>query len=230
VIYKSCYISSSGISDCLDAGAEAINWKNQWKPPSQKSGRFRRGLGVAIFCMGAGRPGPGNNSSAMVKVYPDGTASLFSALADIGQGQHTVQTQIVAEVLGITYQDVNIVCHDTDSTPWATIVANSCGTWIQGWATYEAAMEAKRKLLDLAALKLEVNPEKLEVKDSIIFDKSNPEKKLNFKDAFGPFGIYGGNHEIVGYHNHESPHPRCFKDEKKIRSISPKRKGRSLYR
>ena len=105
--------------------------------PVKKTDRIRHGMGVGIFCMGAGRPGPGNSTSAIVKVFPDGTANLCCALADLGQGQHTVQPQLVAEVLGIPYKDVGIVCHDTDSTPWATIVASSCGTWLQGWATYE---------------------------------------------------------------------------------------------
>lgn len=223
--YKSCFISASGITECLDAGAEEIDWHNQWKPPGEKTGRVRRGLGVAIFCMGAGRPGPGNSTSAMVKVYPDGTVNLISAIADLGQGQHTVQSQIAAETLGIPYRNVGIVCHDTDSTPWATIVANSCGTWVQGWATYEAAMDARRKLLYLAAPKLGVEPDELDIKDGIIFVQSDPEKKIDFADAFGPLGIYGGNHEIVGYYYHDNPHPRCLKEGKQGQLYIPKEKG-----
>ena len=230
--YKSCFISGSGISECLDAGAERIDWKKQWKPPDQKTGRIRHGLGAAIFCMGAGRPGPGNSTSAMVKVFPDGTAKLVSALADMGQGQHTVQCQMVAEVLGISYENVGIVCHDTDSTPWATLVANSCGTWVQGWATYEAAMQARRKVLDLAASKMEANPLDLEIKDGAIFHKEVPAKKMSFEEAFGPLGIYGGNHEVVGYYYHDNPHPRCLKDGKPGQLYIPKEKGAqfvSLY-
>ena len=109
------------------------DWKNTWQHPSEKTGRIRHGIGVAIFAMGAGRPGPGNSSEAMVKIFPDGSAALVCAVADIGQGQHTVQCQIVAEVLGIPYERVGLVCADTDSTPFATLVSNSCGTWLQGW-------------------------------------------------------------------------------------------------
>ena len=223
--YKSCFISSSGISECLDASAERVDWKEKRKPPGEKSGRIRRGLGVAIFCMGAGRPGPGNSSSAMVKVFPDGSAKLFSALADVGQGQHTVQCQIVAEVLGIPYEKVALVCHDTDSTPFATIVANSCGTWIHGWATYEASKEARQKLLDLAAPKLGVKCTKLDIKGPFIFVKSHPEKKITFREAFGPYGKWGGLHEVVGFYNNDSPHPKCLKDGKPYQLYIPKEKG-----
>ena len=223
--YKACFISGSGITECLDAGAESIGWKSQWKPPSEKSGRIRKGLGVGIFCMGAGRPGEGNTSSAIVKVYPDATASLICSLADLGQGQHTVQPQLVAEVLGIPYENVGLVSHDTDSTPWSTIVANSCGTWIQGWATYEAAMEARGKVLKLAAQRLLVEPEDLDIKEAMIFVKNDPEKKITFIEALGPLGIYGGNHEVVGYNWHQSPHPHCLKDGKPGHVYIPKEKG-----
>jgi xanthine dehydrogenase molybdenum-binding subunit len=223
--YKSCFISGSGISECLDAGAERVDWKKQWKPPGQKTGRIRHGLGLAIFCMGAGRPGPGNSTSAIVKVFPDGTAKLFSALADVGQGQHTVQTQIVAEVLGLSFDGVGIVCHDTDSTPWATIAANSCGTWVQGWATYEAALDAKRKVLELAAPKLEAEPQDLDIDEGIIFLKSDPDKNITFEKAFGALGIYGGHHEVIGYYHHDNPHPRCLKDGRPGQLYIPKEKG-----
>ncbi len=223
--YKSCLISSSGISECLDAGAEKIGWEENWRPPGQKTGRIRKGLGVAIFCMGAGRPGPGNSTSSMVKVYPDGTAKLFCALADLGQGQHTVQSQIASEVLGIPYKNIGLVCHDTDSTPFSSIVASSCGTWFQGWATYEAALDAKRKVLELAAPKLGVPPEDLDIADSLIRVKADPGKTITFGEAFGALMIYGGNHEVVGFYNHQSPHDRCLKDGDPEQLYIPKEKG-----
>ena len=223
--YKSCFISGSGISECLDAGAARIDWEKQWRRPSEKTGRIRRGLGVGIFCMGAGRPGPDNSSSAIVKIYPDGSAKLYSALADIGQGQHTTQCQIVAEVLGIPYERVGLVAHDTDSTPWATIVANSCGTWIHGWATYEAAMEARRKLLEVAAPKLQVEPDDLDIQEKGIFVKAQPTRMITFDEAFGFHHKYGGLHEIVGSYTNTSPHPKCLKDGNPDQLYIPKEKG-----
>jgi CO/xanthine dehydrogenase Mo-binding subunit len=158
-------------------------------------------------------------------VFPDGSAKLFCSLADMGQGQHTVQCQIAADVLGIAYENVGIVCHDTDSTPWATHCANSCGTWLQGWATYEATMEARRKVLDLAASKMKANASDLEIKDGIIFHKKRPDKKISFKEAFGPLHKYGSLHEIVGYYYHDNPHPKNLKDGKADQLYIPKEKG-----
>ena len=223
--YKSAIISSSGIRDCLDAGAKHLDWANTWKHPGAKTGRIRHGLGVAIFAMGAGRPGPGNSSEAMVKIYPDGSAALVCAVADIGQGQHTVQCQIVAEVLGLPYKKIGLVCHDTDSTPFATLVANSCGTWIQGWATYEAAMDAKRQVLALAAAKMGVSPEELSLNENGVFLTAAPETGVTFAEAFGARGHYGGIHEVTGYYVNNSPHPRGLKDGKPDQVYIPKEKG-----
>lgn len=223
--YVSCIISGSGITECLDEGARRVDWANQWQPPSAKTGRYRHGLGMAIFCMGAGRPGQGNSSAATVKVFPDGTANLYSAFADLGQGQHTTQCQIVAEVLGIGYDKVGIIAHDTDSTPFASISANSCGTWVQGWATYEAARTARRQVLELAAAKLETAPEDLTITGGVIHAIVDPDRSLSFAEAFGPYGIYGGNHEIIGHYYSEHPHPGCLKDGDPKQLYIPKERG-----
>jgi len=223
--YISAFISSSGIRDCLDAGAKDLDWKSTWQHPDQKTGRIRHGMGVAIFAMGAGRPGPGNSSEAMVKVYPDGSAALVCAVADIGQGQHTVQSQIVAEVIGLPYKKVGLVCHDTDSTPFATLVANSCGTWIQGWATYEAAMDARRQVLNLAAGHMGLVADELDMNADGIFMKSDPSKGCTYAEAFGARGHYGGIHEVTGHYVNNSPHPNGFKDGKPDQVYIPKEKG-----
>ncbi|MCJ2164727.1 MULTISPECIES: xanthine dehydrogenase family protein molybdopterin-binding subunit [unclassified Pseudodesulfovibrio] len=225
LVYKSAFISSSGIRDCLDAGAEKLDWKNTWQHPKEKTGRIRHGMGVAIFAMGAGRPGPGNSSEAMVKIYPDGSAALVCAVADIGQGQHTVQCQIVAEVLGLPYKKIGLVCHDTDSTPFATLVANSCGTWIQGWATFEAAMDAKKQVLAMAAGVMGVAPAELELNEKGVRMINDPDRGVTFAEAFGARGHYGGIHEVTGYYVNNSPHPNGLKDGRSDQVFIPKEKG-----
>ncbi len=221
----SAVISGSGIRECLDIGAKHVDWANKWQPHTEKTGRIRSGMGVGIFAMSAGRPGPGNTSQAIVKIYPDGSASLFSALADIGQGQHTAQCQIAAEVLGIPFERINIVSHDTDSTPFATIVAGSCGTWIHGWATYEAAMSARNQLLDLAAEKLGVPANTLSINADGIYVVEDPSKTISFSDAFGKRGYFGGVYEVTGSYVNQSPHPSGFMEGKEDHVYIPKEKG-----
>jgi len=223
ISYPSGILSASGIRDCIDVGAKHVDWDNTWKHPSTKSGRIRRGLGMAIFAHSAGRPGPGNNSEAIVKIFPDGSASLVCAIADIGQGQHTAQCQIVSEVLNIPYEKIGLVSCDTDSTPFATLVAASCGTWTQGWATYEAAMEARRNLLDLAAPKLNVEADALSMNENGVYVTNNPSQTISFSEVFGPRGYYGGLYEVTGHHVNNSPHPRSCNEDGIV--YMPKEKG-----
>ncbi len=222
--YKSAYISSSGLSECLDAGAARLDWAENWKRPEEKTGRFRSGLGVAIFAMGAGRPGQGNSSEAIVKIFPDGSAALVCAIADMGQGQHTVQCQIVAEVLGVPYEKVGLVCRDTDSTPYATLIANSCGTWVQGWATYRAAQEARGQLLGLAGALLGAPPLELDIQGGHIVVAKEPERRVTVAQAFGDLGKYGGRFEIIGHGVHHVPE-FSLKDGKPDQVYIPKEKG-----
>lgn len=203
--YKAAFLGASNISECLDKGAESVGWKEKWKPPSEKTERIRSGIGVAIFCMMAGKPGTGNDTASMVKVYRDGTLSLYCALADLGQGQHTVQCQVAAEAFGVPYESVKLVCHDTDSTPYACMSASSCGTWMQGWATHGAAMDAKQKVLKLAAGIWSCSPDELDIKNGSIIKIADPSDTMTFAEAFGPINIYGGHHYIEGYYHFHAP-------------------------
>ena len=177
-------ISSCGLSECLDEGKIASDWQSQWTAPDKKEGRVREGIGMALSIHGAG---DGLYSTAIVKVLGDGSVLFECGIADIGQGQHTVQSQIVAEVLGVPYENVRIVCHDTDTTPYATRVGGSQGTWHQGKATYVAAMDAREKIIKFAAAKIGVDTGEIGIQDAKIYTKTVPEKYFDFSELFEPW-------------------------------------------
>jgi xanthine dehydrogenase molybdenum-binding subunit len=183
-------IASCGIDECLDKGSEAINWK-KWKHPKDKTGIKKEGLGMGLTIHGAG-PLAGGFSAGEVRVSQDGQVIFICATADFGQGQHTAQSQIVAEVLGVPFENVRIVCHDTDTTPWSSLLTGSSGTFQHGWASYMAAMDAKKQILELAARKLKVSPEELDIKNARVFVKINPDKQLTLAEA-----IMGKGREMV---------------------------------
>jgi xanthine dehydrogenase molybdenum-binding subunit len=178
----SSQMSSCGYEECLDEGVEKIEWNKRWEHPDKKTGVVRDGLGMDLTIHGAG---DGVFSSAIVKVSPDATVLFECAIADIGQGQHTVQSQIVAEVLGIPYENVHLVCHDTDSTSMSTKVGGSQGTWHQGKATYDAASSARRQILALAARKLGKKPDELTIREGRIYAEGRSDPACAFAEAFG---------------------------------------------
>jgi CO/xanthine dehydrogenase Mo-binding subunit len=78
-----------------------------------------KGIGLSLFFHGAGFTGSGEvklQSKATVELTPDG-ARIRVASTDIGQGQRTVHAQIVAEALGIPYDDVDVIIPDTSLVP-----------------------------------------------------------------------------------------------------------------
>jgi CO/xanthine dehydrogenase Mo-binding subunit len=110
-------------------------------------------------------------SSAIVKMNQDGTANVLSGAVEIGQGYATAIAQVVAEGLGIRYEDVNPVLADTAATPASIGNVASTGISSPVRAAQMAAEDAKRQLLELAAPRLKVTIEQLEARDRCVWIK-----------------------------------------------------------
>jgi 4-hydroxybenzoyl-CoA reductase alpha subunit len=172
-------VQTCGFSETLTKAAEEIGWK-------EKRGKlpFGRGVGLA----GASYPSGVSNmshisSGAIVKIERDGSITLLTGAADIGQGAETVISQIVAEELGVTLQDIRITAADTEITPLDPGTFGSGVTLRAGNAARMAARAAKEKLFEAVAEKLESNTRDLEAKDRQIFIKGNPDIGMSFKEA-----------------------------------------------
>ncbi|MBC2581973.1 xanthine dehydrogenase family protein molybdopterin-binding subunit [Clostridium sp. DJ247] len=111
----------------------------------------KRGVGIGCMWYGIGNTGLPNPASAFVEVHNDCSVTVLAGCADIGQGSNTVMCQIVAETLGVDYEDVNIVSADTGSTPDGGATSASRQTYISGNACKKAAEMAKETLLGVAA-------------------------------------------------------------------------------
>lgn len=112
-----------------------------------------------------------------------GSVTLLSGAVEQGQGAHSEMSQIVAEALGVPYEDVEIVSSDTSITPYDSGQDASRTTLTHGNAVKMAAEDAKKQLLTHAALMLKVSPQDLECKEGIIFVKNDPEKRMPVADV-----------------------------------------------
>ncbi|MFC1893432.1 xanthine dehydrogenase family protein molybdopterin-binding subunit [Chloroflexota bacterium] len=189
------FISSVGIPECLDAGAKAIGWEKRKNPGETiVSPTMKRGLGTAIYFHSSGGalagkpPIPGAyaefmNASAIVRMYGDGTFVLQAGFADLGQGTLTSQLQLVAEELGVSYEDVGGVFGESDACPQSVVASSSSTMTLGGYATIMAARDLKLKLFNVAADMLKVKPEDLESGDGRIYVKGSPETGVTMKDV-----------------------------------------------
>jgi putative selenate reductase molybdopterin-binding subunit len=149
-------IRSSGLSECIAQGMQAINWNRINEPgwnlaPGKPN--LRRGLGMAVCMHGTAIPGL-DMGGASIKINDDGSFNLLVGATDIGTGADTVLGQIAAEVLGVPLEDIIVYSSDTDMTPFDTGAYASSTTYISGMATKKAAEQVREQIKERAGLML----------------------------------------------------------------------------
>ncbi len=116
----------------------------------------------------------------------------------MGQGQDTVLAQIAAEEMGIEASDIRVPSVDTDVSPFGLGSVSSRGTFMAGNAVRQAAGEARRQVLEVAADLLEANPEDLSLEGGRVFVKGVPEKSVSLQRAIQAFSDERGGMPVVG--------------------------------
>ncbi len=111
----------------------------------------KRGIGIGSMWYGIGNTGLPNPAAAFVEVHFDGSATVLTGCADIGQGSTTALAQITAQTLGLDYEKIKINTADTAVTPEAGATSASRQTYVSGNACKKAAEEAKQVLLQAAS-------------------------------------------------------------------------------
>ncbi|MBI2910590.1 MAG: xanthine dehydrogenase family protein molybdopterin-binding subunit [Chloroflexi bacterium] len=122
---------------------------------------------------------------------------LFSGVTENGGGQYALMAQIVAEVLGMAPEDVSVVAADTDGTPYESGTGGSNTTYRVGNTVKQAAEDARAKLLDLAAERLEANVEDLEIRDRKVSVKGSPDRAQGI-DALAAAALTSRGGPIIG--------------------------------
>ena len=135
--------------ETLHAAAEAAGYS---APKRQYAGR-----GVAV---GERGPGGGQGNTTVV-LRPDGTVVLQTPVLDQGTGTYTTLFQVVSEELGIPMERMEIDVESTDFAAFDSGLGGSRGTRVNTGSAQAAALDAKAKLLDLAAQRLDWQPDQL---------------------------------------------------------------------
>ncbi len=137
----------------------------------------------------------GLKSSCTASVNSDGTVSLVEGSTDIGGTRTSIAMQL-AEVLGITAEDVKPQVADTSSVGYTDVTGGSRVTFATGLAAIEAARQVERQMIDRAAALWEVQPADVEAVRGVYrlrSDGSRPGgKSISFKELSGKLGECGG--------------------------------------
>ena len=171
-------VKSFGVKQALQEAANAV----EISQPSVSPSKTRlRGKGVACGVKAVLTP---SISGAIVMMNADGSVNVLSSTVEMGQGSETMMGQIVAEELGVSFNQVHIVQPDTDITPYDTITAGSRSTYHMGNAVRMAAGKVKAVLCEAVGKKLEVDPEDLEMQNNRVQVRGNEERGMSIGEAF----------------------------------------------
>jgi len=166
---------SGNYEPALERAAELIGYDafiREEQPRMRAAGRHV-GLGIVSYIEGTGI---GPYEGARVTVEPSGRIRLATGVGTQGQGHYTSFAQIVAEQLGVSAADVQVVTGDTRSFDWGTGTFASRGAVVAGSACHAAAVAVRQKAIELAAALLEVKASRLEVAGGRVFVAKEPSK------------------------------------------------------
>ena len=175
--------SSKILDQCMKLAADGIDWDKRETIGGATRGATRRGIGMASYIVLQGVGMRPYTAEARVTIDHDGSICLFAGVVDIGGGQETILSMIVAEEIGVGIDDITTVYGDTKDTPYAPSCHSSRITPEMGPAVLQAASQARQKLFVLVAPLLRASVDELQSKNGKIYVKSNPDNAIPFKTA-----------------------------------------------
>jgi len=146
-------VGGSAFIEAIQKGMAASDWtakRAQFAVAGSGPGHVRSGIGMALLTYGFGHIP--DTASVEVSINQNGQIEATMGMADLGGGQPTTMSLIVAEVLGAKLSDVSVLLGDTRYPP-APLKGTfgSRTTFIAGNAAVSAATDAKQKLLQAAS-------------------------------------------------------------------------------
>ena len=151
---------------------DLVGWDEfaAYREQARAEGR-RVGIGVACYVEGTG---VGPYEGGHVQVETSGKVVVATGLTTQGQGHETVFAQIVADELGVPFEDVTVTTGDTRRMPYSVGTFASRAAVMSGNAVGLAARNVRTKALRIAGDALEADPQDLEIVDGQVRVKGNP--------------------------------------------------------
>jgi CO/xanthine dehydrogenase Mo-binding subunit len=166
---------SNGAKEVLRRLGEHPLWttRGEWAASGGRNGVGRRGTGLAL---GGWIPGL-QPTGATVRLNPDGSLSVLTGQVDIA-GTNIALAQIAASAYGVDIDQVRITTGDTDSAPLTGLSAGSKTIYTVGAAVMEAAGDARRQTLEIAASEMEASVHDLEIEDGRVTVRGVPSRSI----------------------------------------------------
>ena len=196
---KRPYATSAFLKEALDRGAEQFKWSERVARTPKRMGTKVRGVGVSLSCYVGGTIG----FDGLLVIKPDGRITFQSGIGNLGTESVIDVHRAGAEVLGVPWDKCDVVWGSTaKNLPFTCVSGGSQTTHAMTRAAYAAAMDAKKKLQEIAAKKLGGKPEQYEVANERVFRKGSAGMTLAqaAKYAIQLGGVYDGHEAPADVH------------------------------
>ncbi|GAA1012257.1 carbon monoxide dehydrogenase [Streptomyces sp. F-3] len=158
----------------------------------------RLGIGVSTYTEMCGlapsrvlrdlRYGAGGWEAASIRMLPTGKVEVVTGTSPHGQGHVTSWSQIAADVLGVPFEDIEVLHGDTQTAPQGMDTYGSRSLAVGGAAVHRAAEKVVEKARKVAAHLLEANEDDLEFTNGVFSVKGSPEARKTIQEiAFETF-------------------------------------------
>ena len=150
---------------------------------ARRAGRLV-GLGCCVYVEPTAMKAPTLASEgATVRVESGGTVVTYLGTTSHGQSIETTMAQIVADTLGVDYDDVTVVQGRSDATPYGPGTGGSRTAVVAGGAARQATELVRDKVLAVAAHLLEADPMDLTIERGEVFVRGTPARHVTLKEV-----------------------------------------------
>ncbi|MEO8888209.1 MAG: xanthine dehydrogenase family protein molybdopterin-binding subunit [Jatrophihabitantaceae bacterium] len=184
-----------------DKALELIGWDALRAEQAERRERqdpVQLGLGISTFTemcglapsrvLGSLAYGAGGWEAASVRMLATGKVEVVTGSSAHGQGHETAFSQIVADRLGVAFEDVVIIHGDTQSSPKGLDTYGSRSLAVGGTAIVKAADKVIEKARKIAAHLLEANEDDLDFEAGSFTVKGSPGSAVSIGEvAFATF-------------------------------------------
>ncbi len=198
-------IEDPGLEICLEKVVEKSDWyrrRRDYEQCNERNGSLKKGIGIALLYHGNTLgPEGGDSTTVYISITPDGKAVVETGLTDFGAGGTTSLPIVVAEVLGLHYDEVKLEQPDTSRISNSGPTVASRVTVIGGRAAFDAAQKIKEKLKPAAAAMLHCDESLLIFREGSVYSRAMPGRRIAFKDLVTESLNRGTELKAVGYYS-----------------------------
>jgi xanthine dehydrogenase molybdenum-binding subunit len=173
-----------------------------------------------IHVGGGARVYKSDGCGTIIKMDDRGKVDVMTGATEMGQGSETVIAQIVAEVLGVNIDDINVINNDTDVCPWDVGAHASRSTFVAGNSAMGAAKKIREQMLAVAAQNMDEDPAALDIKNGVVFSMQDKEKSMALSKVLRKVHYTPGGKMFMAEHFYDPPNENFNKEFKGNLSVS----------